>query len=163
MIKFLCLIGSILTDEIHCKNEESAPAVFKQELIENRKVCPYGSISLSSGPGVSWRNRTGSKGKAMDLSVGFGDSGFFDGRDRFSRLSADYNWMKFASDTSANSLYFSYGIGGGMYIHSDRTYPLIYFPLRAGYQAKYGFADAGINMFFPLPVPEVRLGIGFDY
>jgi hypothetical protein len=161
MCAFLFLIGSALVSEVPLK--EDGPAVFQQEVVESKKVCPYGSVSISSGPGISWRKQAGAEGTAIDLGAGMGpDLTNFLGINRsFKRISVDYNWMKFASET--NSLYFSYGFGGELFIEDDSAYSLIYFPLRAGYQAKYGFADVGVNMFGPIPVPEARAGFSFDY
>lgn len=131
----------------------------KVEQIKTRKIFGFGSASLASGGGISYRTREDGKGRAFDLKYGYMLQPLT------SSLHAamfDYNFIAYRAGTQGSAPYFSWGIGAA--ILQLNTPPIPYIPIRIGYEFPYGFVDLGAKcVMVVLPIPEIRLGFGISF
>jgi hypothetical protein len=157
MYKKFALLSFFMFAKVMAESHEEIP-------IQYSRVCPYGTFSLSSGAGISWRSRTDCSGRSIDMKAGVGEiPGFFGSRTQFKSLSCDYNWVRYFGKKE-DAFYLSCGLGAALVADEDwKMVPLPLVPLRAGYQFRYGFVDVGAKVFVWMPIPELRAGISFEF
>jgi hypothetical protein len=137
----------------------------KIEQVKNRKAVAFGSLSVVPGGGVSYRTRDCDRGRAFDFKLAHlrASPGFISNPEMYISM-ADYNFIYYRNGVNENAPYLSWGVGVLLFYSPDKTIspiPLPYIPIRAGYEFKYGFIDIGAKL--PVPLPEIRAGIGFQF
>jgi len=135
----------------------------KIESLTAKKIIGFGSLSIASGVGVSYRTRDCARGRALDFKMGYVKPGFFSNPDKLYWPMLDYNFIHYRSGSNGNAPYLSWGIGAAV-LNGKKSLPFPYIPLRAGFEFEYGFVDLGAKLLFGmLPIPEARFGVGVSF